>query len=69
MTSTNLIEAWTREYLRHLSNHGVEQIAARLAGVGLDRLSTTRRINRDFREAEKKAKLEYKRIRKVSWNG
>ena len=63
MTSTNLVEEWKRIYLMSLSKHGIEQIAAKLANVGLSKVIYFRNISEDFREAERAAKQEYKRTK------
>jgi len=63
MTSTSLVEEWKRVYLMSLTKHGIEQIAAKMANVGLSKVLYFRSISEDFREAEIKAKQEYKRTR------
>jgi hypothetical protein len=46
-----------------LSKHGIEQIAAKLANVGMSKIFYFRNISEDFREAERAAKQEYKRTK------
>lgn len=67
MTSTNLVEIWKREYLLALSKHGIEQIAAKMAKVGLSKVYYFRNISEDFREAEIRAKEHYRNKKKSSW--
>lgn len=63
MNSTTLVEEWKRIYLMSLSKHGIEQLAAKMANVGMSKILYFRSKDEDFRDAEMRAKGEYKKKR------
>lgn len=46
-----------------LSKHGIEQLAAKMANVGMSKILYFRSKDEDFRDAEMRAKGEYKKKR------
>ena len=69
MTSSTIVDTWKRQYLVALANHGNEQLAAKAANVGMSKVLYFRRINEDFREAEQRAKEDFRsRVKTpISW--
>ncbi len=60
MTGTTLVEEWKKIYLMSLSKHGIEHLAAKMANVGMSKVLYFRSKDEDFRDAETKAKNEYR---------